>query len=138
MTLNIRIIAFGETFFDAEAEEIILPSTNGPVNVLSGHEPFATNLDIGVLRIRVSKSLNWQSFAVYGGFAEFDPNEVTVLANGADRGDQINLEEARIAFNDAEVLLNQLTEHEGKGAKFQTSQSLKRCRARFIAAGGSA
>ena len=108
------------------------------MNVLSEHEPFATNLVIGILRIRVSKSLNWQTFAVHGQFAEFDPNEVTVLANGEDRGDQINLEEALIAFNNAEVLLNQLTEHEGKGAKFQTNQALKICRARFIAGTGSA
>jgi len=131
------MLAFEKIIFDAEAEEVILPSAKGPINVLSGHEPFTTKLDIGVIRILVSKNTKWQAFAVYGGYAEFDPDEVTILANGADRGDQINLEEARIDLNRAEVLLSQWTEDEGPGAKFQANQSFKRTRARFLAAGDS-
>ena len=135
MTLTVRVISPDKTVWDAEADEVILPSTTGQLGILSGHAPMLTALDTGVMRVRASKNASWQAIALLGGFAEVDDNEVTILVNSADRGDKINLEEARTAFNTAQSGLNQVSADDRK-AQFQATQSFKRALARFQAAGG--
>jgi F-type H+-transporting ATPase subunit epsilon len=75
-----------------------------------------------------------------GGFAEVEEDEVTILVNGAERGDNINLEEARTAYNEAQARLNQVSasaaSDENRQAQIQATQAFKRARARFQAAGG--
>ncbi len=136
MTLTVRVISPDKTVWDAEADEVILPSTTGQLGILSGHAPMLTALDIGVMRVRASKNASWQAIALSGGFAEVDENEVTILVNGAERGDKIQLEEARTAFNEAQTRLNQV-KPEDRQAQIQATQAFKRARARFQAAGGS-
>ena len=136
MTLTVRVISPDKTVWDAEADEVILPSTTGQLGILSGHAPMLTALDTGVMRVRASKNASWQAIALLGGFAEVDDNEVTILVNSAERGDKINLEEARTAFNTAQSGLNQVSADDRK-AQFQATQAFKRARARFQAAGGS-
>jgi F-type H+-transporting ATPase subunit epsilon len=135
MTLTVRVISPDKTVWDAPADEVILPSTTGQLGVLSGHAPMLTALDTGVMRVRASKNANWQAIALLGGFAEVDEDEVTVLVNGAERGDAINLEEARKAFNEAQTKLNQVPTGD-RQAQIQATQAFKRARARFQAAGG--
>ena len=135
MTLTVRVISPDKIVWDAEADEVVLPSTTGQLGVLSGHAPMLTALDIGVMRVRANKNANWQAIALLGGFAEVDEDEVTILVNGAERGDSIKLEESRTAFNEAQTRLNQVTQEDLQG-KIQATKELKRARARFQAAGG--
>jgi F-type H+-transporting ATPase subunit epsilon len=136
MTLTVRVISPDKTVWDAPADEVILPSTTGQLGVLSGHAPMLTALDTGVMRVRADKSSNWQAIALSGGFAEVDEDEVTVLVNGAERGDAINLDEARKAYNEAQTQLNKVSAEDRQG-KIQANQAFKRARARVQAAGGS-
>ena len=106
MVLTVRVIAPDKTVWDSSAEEVILPSTTGQLGILTGHAPLISALDIGVMRVRDNKT--WVSIALMGGFAEVDQNEVTVLVNGAERGENIDREEARKVFTDAETRLNQV------------------------------
>jgi F-type H+-transporting ATPase subunit epsilon len=71
-----------------------------------------------------------------GGFAEVENDEVTILVNGAERGDKIDKEAARAAFTEAQARLNQVQSSDNRQEKIQANQSLKRARARFQAAGG--
>jgi F-type H+-transporting ATPase subunit epsilon len=135
MTLTVRVISPDKTVWDAEAEEVVLPSTTGQLGILTGHAPMLTALDTGVMRVRATKNAPWQAIALLGGFAEVDENEVTILVNGAERGDKIQLEEARSAFNEAQNRLNQV-KPEDRQAQIQATQAFKRARARFQAAGG--
>jgi F-type H+-transporting ATPase subunit epsilon len=135
MTLTVRVISPDKTVWDAPAEEVVLPSTTGQLGILSGHAPMLTALDTGVMRVRGSKNQDWQAIALLGGFAEVEENEVTILVNGAERGDKINLEEARAAFNEAQTRLNQVVAGD-RQAQIQATQAFKRARARFQAAGG--
>lgn len=134
MTLTIRVIAPDKTVWDAKAEEVILPSTTGQLGILSGHAPLLTALDIGVARVREGK--NWVAIALLGGFAEVENNEVTILVNGAERGDKINREEARTAYAEAETRANQAQTSGTRQEQIQATKDLKRARARFQAAGG--
>lgn len=134
MTLSIRVIAPDKTVWDSEADEVILPSTTGQLGILSGHAPLLTALDTGVMRVRPGK--DWVAIALMGGFAEVENNEVTILVNGAERGDKIDKETARAAFTEAEARFNQVQNSENRQEKIQATQALKRARARFQAAGG--
>ncbi len=136
MTLTVRVISPDKTIWDSEAEEVILPSTTGQLGILTNHAPLLTALDVGVMRVRPGK--DWVPIALMGGFAEVENNEVTILVNGAERGDAIELEAARAAYAEAEAKLNQSEASGDRQEKIQATQAMKRARARFQAAGGMA
>jgi F-type H+-transporting ATPase subunit epsilon len=135
MTLTVRVISPDKTVWDATAEEVILPSTTGQLGILSGHAPLLSALDTAVMRVRPSKNEDWVAIALMGGFAEVENDEVTILVNGAERGDKIDLEAARAAYNEAQAKSNQI-QNATRQDQIQASQALKRARARFQAAGG--
>ncbi len=134
MALTVRVIAPDKTVWDSEAEEVILPSTTGQLGILSGHAPLLTALDTGVMRVRAEKT--WVPIALMGGFAEVENNEVTILVNGAERGDQIDKEAARVAFSDAQGEFAKAQQSGSRQEFVKATRQLKRARARFQAAGG--
>jgi F-type H+-transporting ATPase subunit epsilon len=129
MTLTVRVVAPDKTVWDSNAEEVILPST-----ILSGHAPMLTALDTGVMRVRPGKE--WVSIALMGGFAEIQENKVTILVNGAEKGETIDKEAARTAYTEAEARLQKATSGTLQ-EQIQAKQAIKRARARFQAAGGT-
>lgn len=135
MTLTVRVVSPDKTVWDATAEEVILPSTTGQLGILSGHAPLLTALDTAVMRVRPSRNQDWVAIALMGGFAEVENDEVTILVNGAERGDKIDLEVARTAYTQAQAKVNQAT-NANRQDQIQATQALKRARARFQAAGG--
>jgi F-type H+-transporting ATPase subunit epsilon len=134
MTLTIRVITPDKIVWDAEAQEVILPSTTGQLGILTGHAPLLTALDTGVMRVRPGK--DWQAIALMGGFAEVEADEVKVLVNKAELGDTIDLETARSEFNQAQTRLEEATRSGDRSQQILASQAFKRARARFQAAGG--
>ncbi|MEB3214349.1 MAG: ATP synthase F1 subunit epsilon [Leptolyngbyaceae bacterium] len=135
MTLTVRVIAPDKTVWDSSADEVILPSTTGQLGILSGHAPLLTALDTGVMRVRDSK--DWVAIALMGGFAEVENDEVTILVNGAERGDNNDANDAKQAFQDAEKRLNSAQGGGDRQEKIQATQALKRARARLQASGMS-
>lgn len=133
MTLMVRVIAPDKTVWDSAADEVILPSTTGQLGILTGHAPLLSALDIGVMRVRDNNQ--WQAIALMGGFAEVENNEVTILVNGAERGDNISVDEAQKAFEEATSAFNSTSEDD-RQRRIQASQALRRARARYQAAGG--
>lgn len=129
MSLKIKVIAPDKTVWDAEAEEIILPSSTGQLGILSGHAPLLTALDIGVMRVRLQK--NWTLIVLLGGFAEVENDIITILVNGAEEAENIDLE---IAQNSLEEALSQLETAQSNRKKIEAAQNLRRSRARVQAA----
>jgi F-type H+-transporting ATPase subunit epsilon len=84
-------------------DEVIAPGSEGEFGVLPGHTPFLTTLKVGMLSYREGTA--WHHLAVDWGYAEVGPNRVVVLAEGADRASEIDLDEARLAKERAEKLL---------------------------------
>ena len=134
MTLTVRVISPDKTIWDSSAEEVILPSTTGQLGILTGHAPLLTALDTGVMRVRPGK--DWVAIALLGGFAEVEADEVTILVNGAEKGDSIDKEAARAAYAEAETRLEKALNGTNLQEQIQAKQALKRARARFQAAGG--
>lgn len=135
MTLTVRVIAPDRTVWDDQAEEVILPSITGQLGILTGHAPLLTALDTGVMRVRLKNK--WTPIALMGGFAEVEANEVTILVNGAERGDTINLEAARAAYSQAQADLEAAETGDSKKAKIKATKAIKTARARLQAAGGN-
>lgn len=129
MTLNIRIIAPDRTVWDAEAQEIILPSSTGQLGILTGHAPLLTALDIGVMRVRVDKE--WMPIVLLGGFAEIENNQLTILVNGAEEASQIDLSEAEKNLDTATQLLSDASSNK---EKIEATQKIRKARARVQAA----
>jgi F-type H+-transporting ATPase subunit epsilon len=128
MTISIRVIAPDRTVWDANAEEVILPSSTGQLGILTGHIPLLTALDIGVMRVRIDKE--WIPIVLLGGFAEVENNQITILVNGAEEAADIdanlaqkNLDEATIVFSEA------CTNKE----KIEATQIIRKARARLQA-----
>ncbi|MEM9215854.1 MAG: ATP synthase F1 subunit epsilon [Cyanobacteria bacterium P01_F01_bin.150] len=135
MALTVRVIAPDKTVWDADAEEVILPSTTGQLGILGGHAPLLTALDTGVMRVREDKE--WLAIALMGGFAEVENNEVTILVNGAERGDSIDVDEAKAEYAEAESRMGSVP-NDDRNEQLKATQAMKRARARLQASGGAA
>jgi F-type H+-transporting ATPase subunit epsilon len=129
MTLKIRVIAPDRTVWNAEAEEVILPSSTGQLGILTGHIPLLTALDIGVMRVRVEK--DWIPIVLLGGFAEVENNIITILVNGAEEGSDINIEKAQTSLEEATSMLAEAATNK---EKIEATQQIRKARARVQAA----
>ena len=129
MTLKIRVIAPDKIVWDANAEEIILPSSTGQLGILTGHIPLLTALDIGVMRVRIKKE--WKPIILLGGFAEITNNNITILVNGAEEVNEVNLDDAK---SNLEKATKTLEEAETNKEKIEGTQELRKARARLQAA----
>ncbi|QDZ41115.1 F0F1 ATP synthase subunit epsilon [Euhalothece natronophila Z-M001] len=136
MSLNVRVITPDNTVWDATAEEIILPSTTGQLGILSGHAPLLSALDVGVMRLRPQK--DWLSISLAGGFVEVEEDEVTILVNSAERGDNIDPEEAQKDYDQAKQRLEVAQSSDQRQEIIQATQALKKARSRLQAATGKA
>lgn len=129
MALTLRVITPDRIVWDDTAQEVILPSSTGQLGILSNHAPLLTSLDVGVLRVRAERE--WKSIAVMGGFAEVENDEIKVLVNSAELGDNINKEEAQAALTEAENAL--VAAGDNAREKMKATQNIKKARARLQA-----
>ncbi|RHN57639.1 ATP synthase epsilon chain [Medicago truncatula] len=96
MTLNLCVLTPNRTVWDSEVKEIILSTNSGQIGVLKNHAPIATALDIGILKIRLNNNnRQWVTMALMGGFAKIGNNEITILANDAEKSIDIDPQEAQ-------------------------------------------
>jgi F-type H+-transporting ATPase subunit epsilon len=130
MSLTVRVIAPDKTVWDAAADEVILPSTTGQLGILSGHAPLITALDVAVMQVKSGKD-KWTKIALMGGFAEVDADEVTVLVNGAELGENIDAQAAKAELATAE---QQVSKASGKEEQIAATQAVRKARARVQAA----
>jgi len=136
MSLTVRVITPDNTVWDSSAEEVILPSTTGQLGILSGHAPLLSALDIGVMRVRPQK--DWLSISIAGGFAEVEEDEVTILVNSAERGENIDPEQARKTYDSAQGRLEKAQASDNRQEIIQATQAAKKARSRLQAATGKA
>jgi F-type H+-transporting ATPase subunit epsilon len=85
--------------------EVTIPGTDGELGILPGHAPLMTELGIGELNYRTANSSQPLSVAVIRGFAEVLPDRVTLLAETAERAEEIDLQRAEAAKARAEKRL---------------------------------
>lgn len=133
MALTVKVITPDKTVWDDRVEEIILPSTTGQLGILSGHAPLLTALEVGVMRVRPNKE--WKTIALMGGFAEVENDEIKILVNGAELGDNIDRDTARTEYQEAQTRFQKVENSTDRQEKIQAENSLKKARARLQASG---
>jgi F-type H+-transporting ATPase subunit epsilon len=106
-------------------DEVIAPGSEGEFGVLPGHCRFLTTLRIGELRYR--KGDEWKRLSVSWGFAEVEPSRITVLAEIAERAEEIDLVRAEAAVKTAELQIAAASKHEEmEAARAQLEKALLR------------
>ncbi len=86
------------------AEEMQIPGKNGYLGILPGHAPLITELDVGEISYRLNGIT--EHLAMAWGFAEVLPDKVTILAETAERAEEIDVPRARQALERAEQRLH--------------------------------
>jgi F-type H+-transporting ATPase subunit epsilon len=99
-TLHLQIITPDKLLVREDADSVQIPGKGGYLGILPGHAPLITELMIG--EISFSKGGTTQYFAVSWGFAEVLPDKVTILADTAERAEDINVTRAQEAKARAE------------------------------------
>lgn len=92
MTVHVDVVSAEEELFSGLAEMVVLPGEAGELGVLPGHAPLLTRIRPGTVRIKTPRQ-GEEIIFVSGGILEVQPNLVTVLADTAVRG--ADLDEAR-------------------------------------------
>ena len=103
-TIQVEVVSAEESIFSGEAEFVVLPGEVGELGVYPNHTPLITRIKAGGVRIRVPGENRDELIFVAGGILEIQPNLVTVLADTAIRGndlDEARANEARRAAEEA-------------------------------------
>jgi F-type H+-transporting ATPase subunit epsilon len=101
--LQLQVVSADRLLVDARVDEVEVPGSEGYFGVLPGHTPLLTAMQIGQLWYRQGQETHYLSIAF--GFAEVQPDRVTVLAQVAERADEIDIGRAEAARQRAEERL---------------------------------
>ncbi|MEO8287991.1 MAG: F0F1 ATP synthase subunit epsilon [Chloroflexota bacterium] len=104
MPLTLEIVtAERQVLADDNVDMVVAPSVDGEVGILPHHAPLITVLQIGELRVK--KGADEQSIVIAGGFMEVLNDKVTILADAAERSEEIDIAAAEQARARAEQSL---------------------------------
>lgn len=100
--INFKIITPEKTVYEDSVEQVTLPVADGEVTILPNHRSYIAALKAGEMMLK--KNGEEIHLAVAGGFLEFNKNNLTVLADRAERAEEIDLQRAEAARKRAEEL----------------------------------
>ena len=101
--LLLEVVTPDRLVLSTEADVVVCPGVEGQFGVLPGHIPFLSALEIGEMYYRKGGQIEY--LAVSGGFAEVTGEKVTIVAESAEKGREIDVERARRAQERAEKRL---------------------------------
>jgi len=107
MPLKLEIVTQERRVYSADdVEMVIAPGAEGELGILPHHAPLITALQEGMMRVKRASGEE-EVLAIHGGFMEVLPDHVTVLADTAERAEEIDLARAQEARQRAEELMKQ-------------------------------
>ena len=127
-TMHVDIVSAEGEIFSGEASMVFAPAKMGDVGIAPRHAPLLTNLRPGDLRIETPEGEE-KFFYVTGGVLEVQPHMVTVLADSAMHGDDLDEEAARVSKEAAEQQLAQADKKNIEHARLQLVEAAARYRA---------
>jgi F-type H+-transporting ATPase subunit epsilon len=104
-TIHVDVVSAEELIFSGEAEFVALPGEAGELGIYPKHTPLITRIRPGAVRIKVVGQAEEEFVFVAGGLLEVQPNAVTVLADTAIRGKDLDEAKASEAKKRAEEML---------------------------------
>ena len=107
MTVHLDIVSAEQQLFNGLAEFVVLPGEAGELGILPGHTPLLATLQVGELWYRQGQETH--HLAIAFGFAEVQPDRVTILAEIAEPAAEIDVARAEAAKKRAEERLSTAT-----------------------------
>jgi F-type H+-transporting ATPase subunit epsilon len=104
-TIHVDVVSAENLIFSGEAEFVALPGEAGELGIYPRHTPLITRIKAGAVRIKVVGKAEEEFVFVAGGILEVQPNTVTVLADTAIRGADLDEAKATAAKKAAEELM---------------------------------
>ena len=101
-TIHVDVVSAEANIFSGEAKFVALPGENGELGILPRHTPLITRIRPGAVRIQRADNGEEEFVFVAGGILEVQPNTVTVLADTAIRGHDLDEAKAAEAKKQAE------------------------------------
>ena len=105
-SLILEVVTPQKAVVSEEVQIVMAPGSDGEFGVLKEHTTFLTSLKIGTLRYKDAGG-NEKLIFINGGFAEVLPEKVTILAESAERKEEIDVDRAKQAKDRAEKRLAQ-------------------------------
>lgn len=102
LTVHVDVVSAEESIYSGLAEFVVLPGEAGELGIMPGHTPLITRIKPGALRLKVPQQDQEELIFVAGGVLEVQPGLVTVLADTAIRGKDLDEAKALEAKRHAE------------------------------------
>lgn len=103
MSIRCEIVSQDRQVYQGDVDIVVLPGAEGEMGILPNHSPVLTVLKFGIITVRTKG--REEHFTVAGGFAEVQPDQVTVLADSAENVEEIDIQRAELAKQKAEETL---------------------------------
>jgi F-type H+-transporting ATPase subunit epsilon len=123
--LELTVVSPEGELYSGEVDLVLAPGIDGQLGILPTHAPLITQLGVGEMRFRISEEE--YAFAIHGGFMHVLPDKVIVLADVAERAEEIDVERAEEARQRALEMLKEAPPDERR----LTEMALRRSRVRL-------
>ena len=105
MTIHVDVVSAEQSIFSGLAEFIAAPAEGGEVGIYPRHAPFISRMKPGTVRVKIPNQAEEELFFVSGGILEVQPSVITILADTALRGKDLDEAKAMEAKKRAEETL---------------------------------
>ena len=124
MTIHVDVVSAEEMIFSGLAQFVVLPGEAGELGIMPGHMPLMTRIKPGAVRVQTQEGKEELIF-VAGGLLEVQPNLVTVLADTAIRGADLDQAKALEAKKLAEeAMVNRGSEMDYARAQVEVAEAI--------------
>jgi F-type H+-transporting ATPase subunit epsilon len=106
ISIHVDVVSAEESIFSGLAEFVVLPGEVGELGILPGHMPLMTRIKPGAVRLKIQGQEQEEVIFVAGGILEVQPGLVTVLADTAIRGKDLDEAKALDAKKKAEEAMS--------------------------------
>lgn len=108
-TITVSVVTPDGPVLEDDFEMVVCKAESGELGILPGHIPMVAPLEISAVRLK--RGNEQEKLAVSGGFVEVRPDKVTILAQAAERAEDIDVHRARLAKERAEKRLQSKQEN---------------------------
>ena len=130
MTIHVDVVSAEESLFSGIAEVVVVPGEMGELGIYPRHAPLLTRIKPGSVRLKIPNQSQEELIYVSGGMLEVQPSVVTVLADTAIRGSDLDearaLEAKRIA---EEAMKNRTSDLDYAQAQAELIEAIAQLRA---------
>lgn len=99
-TLDVSVVTPGGPVLEGSYDMVVCKAETGEIGILPGHIPLVAPLQISAVRLKNGNDT--EQLAVNGGFMEVQPDKITILAQSAEKANEINVQRAKEAKERAE------------------------------------